>query len=113
MTHTINIVHIILIGPILLYLALEKNIHKYVYDLLLALGIILAFYFMYMIYSHKLSSYHVWLIIHLLIFAPLLMWIGFAKEQTPRIILSLLLAVGCAAIGYHFIRLIQKLQFSL
>jgi hypothetical protein len=109
MTYAINILHIILIGPILLYIALEKNIHKHVYDILLALGITLSIYFIYVIYLHKLSSYHVWLIIHLLIFAPLLIWMGFAKEKTPRIIISLILAIGCAAIGYHSIRLFQKL----
>ena len=112
MSKPINATHILITGPLLVYLGLAQTKPAWVYNLLLALGIILALYFLYLIISTKLSQYHVWLTVHLVLFIPLLIVLGIKKDATPPIILSLLLAIGCAAIGYHLIRLFQPHKIS-
>lgn len=51
-----------------------------------------------------------WLVIHLAVFFPLLIWIGWKGRDAPKIVFSVLLAIGFAAIGYHLARLLQRDQ---
>lgn len=104
----INLAHVLFTGPLLIYVGLAKQKPVWVYYLLLALGIFLALYFIYVIFTKTLSPYHVWLLIHLLIFIPLLIWCGIAKDKTPHIILSIILAIGTASVGFHLIRIVQS-----
>lgn len=110
MMKSINLVHVLFTGPLLIYVGLAKTKPNWVYYLLLLMGIFLTLYFMFVIFTKSLSPYHVWLLIHLLIFIPLLLWCGIAKDKTPHIILSLLLAIGTASVGFHLIRIIQSLM---
>jgi hypothetical protein len=40
-------------------------------------------------------------LIHILLVGPLLLYIGYNGEKTPRLYFELLLMLGFAAIGYH------------
>lgn len=104
----INFAHVLFTGPLFIYVGLANSKPNWVYHILLALGIFLALYFLYTIFAKTLSPYHVWLLIHLLIFIPLLLWCGIAKDKTPHIILSIILAIGTASVGFHLIRIIQS-----
>lgn len=119
MQYLVNIIHILFSGPLLMYVGYFKPVtnnigfSKYLYHILLALGVLLLILFSYKIInkiiSHSVNQYITWYIIHALIFAPLLIWCGIRREKTPQIIFSLLLAIGCAAFGYHLIKLISKM----
>lgn len=106
----INFVHIFVTGPLLVYAGLVKDKPRWLFDVLFVFGISLAAYFPYVMYKNKLSQYHVWLAIHLFIIVGLMLAAGIMREKTPRIIFSLLLAIGVAAIGYHAIRAYQSLS---
>jgi hypothetical protein len=105
----VNLAHIFFTGPLLIYVGLLQPDHAWVYHVLLGLGVSLGIYFLYMIFTRSLSQYHVWLMVHLALFFPLLIWVGLKKKEAPRVIFSLILAIGCAAVGYHSIRLVQSL----
>lgn len=102
--NVVSLAHIFGSGPLLLYLGLMKHKPVIVYHVLLALGIILALFFVYEVLHEK---HRVWLLIHLIIFCPLLIWCGIRKDETPPIILSIFIALGCAAIGYHIIKIFR------
>jgi CDP-diglyceride synthetase len=103
----INYVHILFIGPFLIYIGLKKpsNNNFYIILLLLALIIIASFYNKY-----KNNELIVWLYVHLLLFVSLLLCICYLKfynKDIPYYLYSFLVAVGCGAFGYHLIKLIK------
>ncbi len=103
---TINLFHVLVTGPLLIYIGLSKNISSLFYNLLLLASILLFLYLLSLILQNNKRT---WLIIHLLVFLPLLLWCGIAKEKTPYMIKSALLAIGCGAFGYHLIYIIKRL----
>lgn len=105
----INLAHVLFTGPFLIYIGLAKTKPTWVYHLILLLGLFLFFYLFYVIFTKTFSPYHVWLLIHLVIFVPLLIWCGLAGDKTPHIVLSVILAIGTASVGFHLIRIIQSL----
>lgn len=105
MINIVSILHILVSGPILLYLGLKQQKPIYVYYILLGLGIILGVFFLVEFLSKR---NRLWLLIHLVVFVPLLICCGFMKDKTPPIILSIFIALGCAAIGYHIIKLLRN-----
>ena len=48
--------------------------------------------------------------IHVLLIAPLLIYIGYHKKETPRSAYELLLMLGFAAGGYHLYSIIKMLE---
>jgi hypothetical protein len=102
---TINLFHALVTGPLLIYIGLSKNISPLFYKLLILFSIVVALYLLYLLLQNNKRT---WLIIHLLVFLPLLLWCGIAKEKTPYMVKSILLAIGCAAFGYHLIYIIQR-----
>jgi hypothetical protein len=88
----------------LLYIGKVKPEIPLVYHGLLALGIILGFFFLYKILIEKYRS--PWFVLHLLVFIPLLISIGMLGTNAPQFLFSIFVALGCAAIGYHGIKLI-------
>lgn len=108
----INLAHAFVTGPFLMYVGLARKRPSWVFHVLVAIGVLLALYFPYVIMTRKLSQYHVWLFIHLAIFIPLLIAIGVMKDRAPKILFSLVLAIGIAAIGYHLIRFYQHYSSS-
>jgi hypothetical protein len=106
--NTINLVHVLATGPLLIYIGLSKNISPFFYNLLIAISILIVLYLVYLLLQIN-ERKRTWLIIHLLVFLPLLLWCGIAKEKTPYMIKSALLAIGCGAFGYHLIYIIKRL----
>lgn len=100
----VSIFHVLFTGPMLLYLGKAKPQNPIIYHIVLAFGIALGLYFSYMIFVENNKS--PWIILHLLLFVPLLVWIGLLKTAAPLFLFSICVALGCAAIGYHSIKLI-------
>ena len=54
----VYLVHIILIGPLLIYIGYNKNnTHKNIFDLVLIIGIIVILYHLYLLNKSKLIKY--------------------------------------------------------
>ena len=85
MKYFTNIIHILFSGPLLIYRIIKR------------------------ILSGSVNQYIWWYIIHAAIFIPLLIWCGIKKTETPAMVFSILMAIGCAALGYHSIKLISSL----
>ena len=107
-----NLIHILFSGPLLMYVGHQKPQSVWVYRFLLFLGIFLVLFFAWHVYKHlPLSQKHVWLILHAVVFGVLLIYVGIKGTKAPRVVFSLLLAIGIAAFGYHLVRLIDA-QFK-
>jgi len=103
----VHLVHMLITGPLLIYVGLAQPQNKYVYWLLMLLSVAVFAKFTYSAFTTELSQRHVWFAIHALLFASLLGYVGYQGVNTPHVGYSLLLAVGIAAVGYHTVRLIQ------
>ena len=72
------------------------------YPILLSLGLIIIFYHSFKLYSYMMQGKGYWVsLIHILLVGPLLVFIGYNSEKTPRLYFELLMMLGFAAIGYH------------
>jgi hypothetical protein len=105
----LNITHILFNGPLLIYISLAKPQNVYFYYLLLLVGAAII----YSSISKILNNQgYTWLYIHLLLFAPLILIVGYlgAKEENiPYYLYTFLQAIGAGAVGHHIISLIKKL----
>lgn len=97
--------HVLVLGPLLIYLGLFDSKPKWVYNTVLALGILGTIFFAWLV-IFKRERY--WMIVHLLVFAPLLIYYGWFGEKAHWFAGSLLIAIGCAAIGYHIVKKLKK-----
>ena len=108
----IQLFHIFIFGPFLIYVGITQPPQDFVYYILLALGILVIVLFtLKMIREHN-NNVLGWLLWHVIIISGLLLWCGIQKTKSPHIIFALLIALGFAAIGYHGLRLIQSIYKS-
>ncbi len=107
----VRLIHIFFSGPLLIWVGLAEPKFPWVYKLLLGLGVLLLFAFGVKLALAK--SLNVWYVIHATLFASLLIYVGYVGrnggQALPHIAFSLLLAVGVSALGFHLIRVIQKM----
>ena len=107
----VNLAHALVTGPCLIYLGVASAAPDLAYHLALAVAALLECYLAYVLLSgwrSSSTSKRTWLAVHLVVVIPLLAWVGWKKQAAPRVVRSLLLALGCAAVGYHVARLIQR-----
>lgn len=101
--------HIFLFGPLLIYIGNNygENIHNVLFNLLLIIGIGMMVYHSYLVYKKGVSSGFMYLL-HVILFAPVLIYIGLMKKKSFWGAYSLLMIIGFAAIGYHLRLLYNK-----
>ena len=99
----VHLFHIIFVGGLFLYVGIKRTqIPKLLYPFLLVLGIVIIFYHSYKAYNYFKSSKPYWFnLIHIFIIGPILINIGFYKENTKRPYFDILLMLAFASIGYH------------
>ncbi len=105
--------HILVIAPFLLYVGIQRAaVPGWIFTTLLVLGAVLFLYHGYRAYIRIIkSSPYAWVnLVHAMIVAPLLMYIGFKGRESPRYAYELLLMVAFAALGYHLYSLVISLQ---
>jgi hypothetical protein len=108
----VQLIHILFVGPLLIYVGFMEPKYDWIYILLLLLGLFIFGKFLYMLVTNSLSQRYVWFLLHMLMFASLLMYVGIwriMKKDVPHVAYSLLLALGIAAFGYHLIRWLGSL----
>lgn len=112
-THLLlSLFHIFGVVPFFLYIALSRANTTYtVYRIAFILGIIITLYHGYKtILKFKAGSQSVWVnLIHLLFIGPLLIYVGYMEQQTPRAAYELLALSGFGALGYHIYSIIQSM----
>jgi hypothetical protein len=99
----VHLFHIIIVGGLFLYVGITRDkISPYMYPILLGLGIVIILYHGYKTYNYIKADKPYWVnLIHILLVGPLLLYIGYNRENTKRRYYELLLMLGFAAIGYH------------
>jgi Na+-transporting methylmalonyl-CoA/oxaloacetate decarboxylase beta subunit len=99
----IHLFHILVVGTIFLYVGIKsKNTPAFMYPVLLAMGVVILFYHAYKVYLKVAAGKNPWVnLFHILVVAPLLIFMGYNKQNTPRYAYEFLLMLGFAAIGYH------------
>jgi len=95
----VHLFHIILVSGLFFYVGTARTtMPGFMYPVLLGLGVFIAAYHAYKAYFKK----HAWVnYIHIFIVAPLLIYIGYNKEETSRKYFELLLMLAFASFGYH------------
>jgi len=109
--------HILVILPFLFYIGFSRaGLPQGIYNFLIILGALIAIYhLMRLINKNKLGlSSTMWInAIHLLFIAPLLIYIGINKRDTPRAAYELLLILAFGGFGYHLYNLILETQVHM
>ena len=104
----INYIHVLFTGPLLLYLGIAETKPGWVYIFVAIYALLVALLMLVNILSGPWKPIKVWYMIHLIIFVPLLLLLAAKRDKTPRIVLSILLALGFAAVGYHSYKIFRS-----
>ena len=107
--------HIFFVAPLFFVIAFfQDKMPDWAYTAILGLGIFLITYQSYK-YVLRLSqkSGYAWVnLFHIIIVAPLLLYIGYNRRETPRSAYELSIMVGFAALGYHTYSAIKMLHVA-
>ena len=105
----VHLFHILIVGSLFLYVGITRNkIPSLMYPILLGLGLIIIFYHCFKVYNYIKLGKGYWVnLIHIFIVGPLLVYIGYNREDTARLYFEILLMLGFASIGYHGYYLFQ------
>ena len=106
----VQLLHIFIFGPFLIYVGIKQPPQDFIYYILLALGIAVIVVFIVNMIRERTKNFFGWLLWHIIIISGILLWCGIQKTKSPHIIFALLIALGFAAIGYHATRLIQSVS---
>lgn len=103
----VNLFHIVLVG-LFFYVGIKRDkIPPAMFPGLVGLGIFVAAYHLFKASKKK----DAWVnYIHIFLIAPLLVFIGLSKQETPRKYFEIVLMLGFAAIGYHGYYLLSFLK---
>jgi hypothetical protein len=107
------IVHLIIVVPLFLYIGFVRaDTPRWLYLALFAIGAVVFLYhgFRLMIRLKNRSGYSWVNAIHVALVAPLLLYIGYHKKDTPRSAYEMLLMLGFAAGGYHMFSIVKQLD---
>lgn len=107
------IIHLIVVVPLFLYVGFKRaETPQWLYLALLAIGaVVLVYHGFKLIVRLKNRSGYSWVnALHVAAVAPLLLYIGYHKKETPRGAYELLLMLGFAAAGYHVFSLVKQLD---
>jgi len=102
--------HLLVIAPLFIYVGYnKKNINNYIFLSLLVLGIINLTYHLYLVYNYynKFKFINHLNIMHILFVAPLLIYVGYFKNDTPSIYLDYLFIMGSGLALYFIYKLFK------
>jgi len=109
----LSLFHIFAVVPFFLYIALNRaSTTETVYRVAFVIGLVITLYHAYKAFlKWKAGSQSLWVnLIHMLFIGPLLIYIGYSQDQTPRAGYELLALAGFGALGYHIYHLIVSLN---
>jgi hypothetical protein len=105
----INVLHVLLIAPALIYIGYIRDVPDVVFHGLLGLGVVLVLYQGYRAYEKYAAGANPWVnLIHVLLVAPLLVVVGYWGAETPRRYFEMMMLLGFAALGYHGLYMIRE-----
>jgi hypothetical protein len=108
----LSVIHLILVVPLFLYVGFKRaDTPNWLYLALLSIGFVIFIYHSYKLVLRLQNKSPIWVnAIHIAIIAPLLVYIGYHKKQTPRSAYEIILLLGFSAAGYHLFSLVKQLD---
>lgn len=109
----IALFHILAVVPFLGYIFIQRAATpEYIYNILFFIGLFVLVYHSYKAMLRiKAQSSSLWIsLIHVLLFAPLMIYIGYMSKKTPRPAYELLGLTTFAALGYHTYNMVLLTQ---
>lgn len=109
----LSLFHVIFVLPLLLYIGFYRSsIPLWVFNSILVLGLIIIAYHGFKLFLRlKARSNYSWVnMLHILTIAPLLIYIGYYKKDTPRFAYELSIMLAFAAGGYHLYNIVNQLD---
>lgn len=102
----IHLFHILFVSGLFYYIGTKQDkIPKYLYPVFIGLGIFIILYHIYKSVYKK----DAWInYLHILIFGPLLIYIGWMEDKTQRKFFEISLMLAFASFGYHFYYMIKE-----
>jgi hypothetical protein len=103
--YLIHLAHIFIFSLFLAYIGIAKtNIPSFVYPIALFTGLLIIIYHIY----KSIFKKDAWInYIHIGMIGPLLIYIGYMKESTPKKAFEFALMLAFASFGYHLYYLVQ------
>lgn len=109
----IALFHIFLVVPFFFYIFYNRSATQdFIFNILFFVGLFVLVYHIYKS-AIKLSSgsKSLWVnLTHVLIIAPIMIYIGYEAKKTPRAAYELLGLITFAALGYHIYNIIMMLN---
>jgi len=109
----LSLFHISVVAPFFLYVGfIRGQLMPWIFTVLQIMGILLLTFHGYRtLVKWKAHSLTVWVnIFHVVLIAPLLLYIGCMGYDTPRWAYEILIMLGFAAIGYHLYSIVVNIQ---
>jgi hypothetical protein len=105
----VYLLHIFVFSVFLAYIGIvQHNIPKWLYPVILALGIIVIVYHSYKALSTKDAWIHY---IHILLIGPLLIYIGWMNNKTDTKAFLVSIMIAGATFAYHVYRVLVKSSY--
>lgn len=101
--------HIFFVGPFLIYVGVQRaGSPELLFQGLIGLSIGIALYHSYKWYINwRAGSSFLWVnVFHVLVIAPLLLYIGVKQKDTPQVAFDTTVMLGFAAFGYNLYKLV-------
>ena len=103
----ISLFHIFIVGPLLIYVGIQQKLSHIFYQVLyyLGIGIILLHLFKSIKKLPRIAYINY---LHVLLFGPLLVYVGYKERESPLFIYEIIEFLGVLAIFYHGVKIIKN-----
>jgi len=103
----VHLFHMLFVTGLFYYIGtMQDKIPKYLYPIFIGFGIFIILYHFYKSVYKK----DAWInYLHMFVFGPLLIYIGWNQDKTQRKYYEISLMLAFASFGYHFYYMIQEL----
>jgi hypothetical protein len=111
----LGIFHLVVVVPLFLFVGFQRAATpQWVYTILFGLGLFVLVYHGYfsIVRLHAKSELAWKNLFHLILIAPLLLWIGYHEKKTGKPFYELMLIAGFASLGYHLKNIVFALKDS-
>jgi hypothetical protein len=109
----ISLFHLAFVAPLFFYVFIQRAATpEWVYNLLFFVGLfVLVYHAMKSVFKYMSKSSSLWVnLIHVILIAPLMIYIGYNSKKTPRAAYEMMGLAAFSVTGYHIFYIIRSLN---